>query len=208
MKQIKEKGAILARSEFIKRVHLVYDGLSGLLQCLIFKSIIFFYLTICTIRVAYRHKDLREELLGLLLGVLLLCYTSGRICGAPQITRITTHHRDPWFNPQPNYFLMLHSYEANILEKKKSAADAESHRWWGMKGKCKWGDEEETIQDISEAADTCAAGNRTNTPSLIRSPAQCLVVKTLLSEAACATTVEHSSHPRKGLMHEENLTLP
>lgn len=70
----------------------------------------------------------------------------------------------------------------------------------------------ETIQDISEAADSCAAGNRTNTPGLIRSksdkPAQCLVVKPLLSEAARAAPVEHSSHPRKGLMHRENLTLP
>lgn len=70
----------------------------------------------------------------------------------------------------------------------------------------------ETIQDISEAADTCVAGNRTNTPNLIRKksgkPAQCLVVKPLLSEAACAAPVEHSSHPRKGLMHRENLTRP
>lgn len=70
----------------------------------------------------------------------------------------------------------------------------------------------ETIQDISEAADTCVAGNRTNTPNLIRSksdkPAQCLVVKPLLNEAARAAPVEHSSHPRKGLMHRENLTLP
>ena len=68
----------------------------SLVQCFIFKSIIcgFFYLTVCTIRVAHRHKDLREELLGLLLCVLLLCYTSGRICGTPQITRITTHHRN------------------------------------------------------------------------------------------------------------------
>ena len=74
------------------------------------------------------------------------------------------------------------------------------------------GDGGETIQDISEAADSCAAGNRTNTPGLIRSksdkPAQCLVVKPLLSEAARAAPVEHSSHPRKGLMHRENLTLP
>lgn len=31
------------------------------------------------------------------------------------------------------------------------------------------GDGGETIQDISEAADTCVAGNRTNTPGLIRS---------------------------------------
>ncbi len=72
--------------------------------------------------------------------------------------------------------------------------------------------EGETIQDISEAADSCVAGNRTNTPGLIRSksgkPAQCLVVKPLLSEAARAAPVEHSSHPRKGLMHGENLTLP
>lgn len=74
------------------------------------------------------------------------------------------------------------------------------------------GDEGETIQDISEAADTCVAGNRTNTPSLIRSTsgrlALCLVVKPLLSEAARAAPVEHSRHPRKGLMHRENLTLP
>lgn len=70
----------------------------------------------------------------------------------------------------------------------------------------------ETIQDISEVVDTCVAGNRTNTPSLIRSksgkPAHCLVVKPLLSEAARSTPVEHSSHPRKGLMYRENLTLP
>lgn len=37
------------------------------------------YLAVCAIRVAHRHKDLREELLGLLLCVLLLCYTSGCI---------------------------------------------------------------------------------------------------------------------------------
>ena len=37
------------------------------------------YLAVSAIRVAYRHKDLREELLGLLLCVLLLCHTSGCI---------------------------------------------------------------------------------------------------------------------------------
>lgn len=67
----------------------------------------------------------------------------------------------------------------------------------------------ETIQDISEAADSCVAGNRTNTPGLIKSQsgkaALSLVVKPLLNGAA---PLEHSSHPRKGLMHGENLTLP
>lgn len=37
------------------------------------------YLAVCAIRVADRHKDLREELLGLLLCVLLLRNTSGCI---------------------------------------------------------------------------------------------------------------------------------
>lgn len=40
-------------------------------------------LAIRAIRVAYRHKDLWEELLGLLLCVLLLCYTSGCIFAWP-----------------------------------------------------------------------------------------------------------------------------
>lgn len=37
------------------------------------------YLAVCAIRVADRHKDLREELLGLLLCVLFLRNTSGCI---------------------------------------------------------------------------------------------------------------------------------
>lgn len=63
---------------------------------------VFCYLAVSAIRVAYRHKDLREELLGLLLCVLLLCYTSGCIWGAPQITR------DPRFNPWLSFFVVLH----------------------------------------------------------------------------------------------------
>lgn len=50
------------------------------------------------------------------------------------------------------------------------------------------------------------------TPNLIRKksgkPTQCLVVKPLRNEAARAAPVEHSSHPRKGLMHRENVTFP
>lgn len=127
------------------------------------------YLAICAIRVAHRHKDLWEELLGLLLCVLLFCYTSGCIWGVPQIITITTHHRQPWFNPQLNCFLMVYKYKTDTL--KKSVEDVEYHGLWGMKAKCRGreGDVGETIQDISEAADTCVAGNRTNTPGLIRS---------------------------------------
>lgn len=40
-------------------------------------------LAVRAIRVANRHKDLWEELLGLLLCVLLLCYTSGCIFAWP-----------------------------------------------------------------------------------------------------------------------------
>lgn len=199
---MQEKRAVLA-----KRVALFYCLLkASIIQCCVFR-----YLAIRAIRVAHRHEDLWEELLGLLLCVLLLRYTSGCIWGAPQITRITTHHRNPRLNPQLNYSLMLHSYETNTLKI--------SGRCWillmikherKMRGVRR--DTGETIQDISEEADTCVAGNRTNTPSLIRNesgkPAECLVVKPLLHEAARAAPVEHSSHPRKGLMHRENLTLP
>lgn len=66
------------------------------------------YLAVCAIGVAHRHKDLREELLGLLLCVLLLCYTSGCIWGQPQITRISERHGDTGFSPQLNWFLLVH----------------------------------------------------------------------------------------------------
>lgn len=93
---------------------------------------VFCYLAVRAIRVAYRHKDLWEELLGLLLCVLLLCYTSGCIWGAPQITRISAHHRDPRFNPQLNFF--CYAAQTNILKK---SIDVEAHRIWRKGKKCK-----------------------------------------------------------------------
>lgn len=63
---------------------------------------------------------------------------------------------------------MVHNYVSNIL--KKSEEDVEFYRRWRIEETCREraATEGETIQDISEAADTCVAGNRTNTHTLIR----------------------------------------
>lgn len=82
--------------------------------------VFFCYLAVCAIGVTYRDKDLREELLGLLLCVLLLCHTSGCIWGA------TTNHRNqdtPSQRPTIQPTAQIFSYAAHTSTTRQKMQD-------------------------------------------------------------------------------------
>lgn len=129
--------------------------------------------------------------------------------------RNTTNHYNRYTSQKPMIqpTAQLFSYAAQLwnrpLKSQRRMLNLTDDEEWKQNV---WRVRKEIFQDISAAADTRVAGNRTNSTGLIRNrsgkPPQRLMVKPLLSEAARAATVGHSRHLRKGLMHKENLTLP